>query len=223
MKIGLVDVDSHNFPNLALMKLSAYHKSKGDNVEFINHLLNYDVVYQSKIFTYSKDNNFAVNTKKIIKGGTGYYGSDAFTSVLQNEIEHITPDYNLYNFEKYKGCAFGFLTRGCPNHCKECIVPEKEGDIKPYADIDEFLGDKKIAILLDNNVLASKHGLKQIEKIVDKKIRIDFNQGLDAKIIAKNPDIAKLLSRVKWHKYLRMAIKYAICGRSNKIIKRIWM
>ncbi len=206
MKIGLIDVDGRNFPNLVLMKLSTYHKTKGDTIEFINIMKTYDVVYNSKVFTYSKDSDFSVSAREIIKDGAGYYGSDIFKKILPIEIEHIKPDYSLYSFiKKYKGCAFGFLTRGCPNKCNFCIVPEKEGNIKAYADIDDFLDNRKIAILMDNNVLASEHGLKQIEKIVDKKIRIDFNQGLDAKIIAENPDIAKLLSKVKWYKPLRMA------------------
>ena len=207
MKIGLIGVDSKKFPNLALMKISAFHKSKGDSVEFVNHFYNYDIVYKSKVFVFTDDNNFKVNTKQFFKGGTGYYNTDkeAFKNVLPKEIEHVKPDYNLYHFEKYKDCAFGFLTRGCPNHCKFCIVPEKEGAIKPYADIDEFLDGRKKVIFLDNNVLACKHGLEQIKKLVDKEIKVDFNQGLNAKMIAENSDIAKLLSKLKWHKQLRMA------------------
>ena len=194
MKIGLFDVDGHNFPNLALMKLSAWHKRKGDNVEFINNFFKYDIVYKSKVFTYSKEDQTVIKADHIIEGGTGYN-----FNVLSDEVEHILPDYDLYDCEH----AYGFLTRGCPNKCSWCIVPNKEGDIIPNADISEFIGDKKSAVLMDNNVLASEHGLKQIEKIIDMKIKVDFNQGLDARLI--DNDIAKLLSKVKWIYRLRMA------------------
>lgn len=196
-KIGLIDVDGHNFPNLALMKISAFHKSIGDSVEWVN-INNYDRTYMSKVFTFSPDyqNGFS-NYGEIVKGGTGYN-----MNVLPSEIDSISPDYTIY--PKFKE-AYGFLTRGCPNKCDWCIVPSKEGNIKPYADIEEFLQGRKQAILMDNNVLAHEHGLKQIEKIIKLGVKIDFNQGLDARIIAKNKDIAELLSKVKWIRYLRMA------------------
>ena len=197
MKVGLIDIDGHNFPNLALMKISAYHKSKGDSVEFVT-IGNYDKTYVSKIFTFSYHfiNGFG-NYGEIIKGGTGFNK----TSNLPYEMEHIMPDYSLYKTDK----AYGFLTRGCSNKCNWCVVPRKEGLIKENAYITEFLNGQKEVILLDNNVLAHEHVLKQIEKIIALDIKIDFNQGLDAKIIANNKDIAKLLSRVKWIRYLRIA------------------
>jgi hypothetical protein len=198
MKIGLIDIDGHNFPNLALMKISAYHKSIGDTVEWAS-IENYDRTYMSKVFTFSPDfvSEFA-NYCEIIKGGTGF----KMTNKLPSEIDKICPDYSIY--PKYTA-AYGFLTRGCPNKCSWCVVPNKEGDIQPYADIEEFLQGRKEAILMDNNVLAHEHGLKQIEKIIRLNIKIDFNQGLDARIIAKDKSIAELLSKVKWIKYLRMA------------------
>lgn len=196
MKIGLIDIDRKKFPNLALMKISAYHKRLGDYVEFTN-LSNYDKTYISKIFTFSQDNYQSLsNLGEIVKGGYGYNFNE-----LSDEIEHIMPDYSLYKTDK----AYGFLTRGCPNKCSWCIVPEKEGKLRDNADITEFWNGQKEAILLDNNILASGHGLKQIEKIIDLKIKVDFNQGLDARIISNNKNIAKLLSRVKWSKPLRMA------------------
>ena len=100
MKIGLIDVDGHNFPNLALMKISAYHKSKGDQVEWWNGLMHYDIVYQAKVFdeTYTKDNNFVVMADKVIKGGTGY----GLENKLPDNIEHIYPDYSLYRGGRYR-------------------------------------------------------------------------------------------------------------------------
>jgi len=197
MKIGLIDVDGHNFPNLALMKISAYHKSIGDNVEWAM-FGNYDRTYMSKIFTFSLDQSAEFgNLGEIIKGGTGYN-----LNVLPAEFDNMIPDYSIY--PKFKE-AYGFLTRGCCNKCSWCIVPKKEGEIKPYSDIEDFLQGRKSAVLMDNNVLAHEHGLMQLEKIVRLKIRIDFNQGLDSRLIAKDEEIAKLLAKVKWLKPIRMA------------------
>jgi len=197
MDIGLIDVDGRHFPNLALMKLSAWHKSQGDTVTFAS-LGEYDLLYYSKVFTFTEDFDPGLASgAKSVYGGTGYKKYNK----LPEEIEHIMPDYELYKCKH----AYGFLTRGCIRKCSWCVVPDKEGPLVPHADIDEFIGDMDTAILMDNNVLASGHGLKQIEKIIDKKIKVDFNQGLDARIISDNPDIAKLLSRVKWLKPIRMA------------------
>jgi radical SAM superfamily enzyme YgiQ (UPF0313 family) len=196
-KIGLIDVDGRNFPNLALMKISAYHKSMNDSVEWVT-VDNYDRTYMSKIFSFSADHEHGLsNYGEIIKGGTGYN-----MSVLPDYIDKLCPDYSIY--PRFKE-AYGFLTRGCPNKCEWCIVPTKEGNIKPYADIEEFLNGRKAAILMDNNVLASEHGLKQLEKIAKMRLPVDFNQGLDARIIAKNESIAELLGKIKWYKPLRMA------------------
>lgn len=199
MKIGLLDIDGHNYPNLALMKLSAYYKAQGDSMEWCSTWNKYDVVFKSKIFSFSPDECHHINADKILPGGTGYFDNGYDT--LSSPIEHIYPDYTLYNTED----AYGFLTRGCPNKCSWCIVPSKEGEITSHAEIKEFWNGQRKAILMDNNVLASDHGLKEIEKIISLGIRVDFNQGLDARIIAYNPDIAKLLSKVKWDPILRMA------------------
>lgn len=118
MKIGLIDVDGHNFPNLALMKISAYHKSKGDNVEWFFGFDEYDKVYMSKVFTFTEDFTQVINAKEIIKGGTGY----DLKSKLPQEMENMYPDYDLYGI---KDVAYGYLTRGCPRGCKFCIVAEK--------------------------------------------------------------------------------------------------
>ena len=199
MNIGLLSVDNHsNFPNLALMKLSAYHKKQGDSVEFANAMFqNYDKVYKSKVFTFTPDDKEIYNCE-VIKAGTGYRD---YTTVLPDNIEHICPDYDLYNSDT----AYGFLTRGCPNSCSWCIVPHKEGKIKPNADIEEFLSNKKQAILLDNNVLASTHGLEQIEKIIRLGIRVDFNQGLDVRLAFNDKYILDLLAKVKWIRQIRFA------------------
>ena len=194
MKIGLIDCDGFKFPNLALMKLSAYHKTQGDDVRWVG-IGAFDKTYISKVFTYKKtDIGFLASLGEVIQGGTGFNNN-----ILPENIEHIMPDYSLYKTDK----AYGFLTRGCPNNCPWCIVPEKEGDIKANADITEFWNGQKEAVLLDNNVLASKYGIKQIEKIRHLGIKIDFNQGLDCRLIDKS--IAKLLAETKWINFLRLA------------------
>lgn len=180
MNIGLIDVDGHKFPNLALMKISAYHKAKGDNVEWCIPMMPYDIVYQSKVFddTYSKDISFTPIADKIIKGGTGY-GLD---NTLPHEIEHMYPDYSLYP-ELTKDTAYGFLTRGCPRGCKFCIVAEKEGR-RSYkvADLSEFWRGQKYITLLDPNILACREHLDLLKQLVESKAYVDINQGIDIRL-----------------------------------------
>ena len=203
MKIGLVDVDGHNFPNYALMKISSYHKSIGDDVEWANPIFGeYDLVYKSKVFTFTED-NYDVFDCEVKKGGTGY----DITSKLPDHIDIMQPDYSLYGID---GTSYGFLTRGCPNKCKWCIVPIKEGKVYPYRDIDDVANGNNRIILMDNNILASDYGINQLIKIADKGYRVDFNQGLDARLITQ--DIASILSKIKWIRYIRLA-----CDRSSQI------
>lgn len=193
MNIGLHDADATSYPNLALMKLSAWHRREGDRVEWFAPLLGkYDRVYSSKVFTFTATDGYLPVTTE--RGGTGYT-SDA---VLPYDVEHTMPDYALY------GCDYsmGFLTRGCPRKCSWCFVPAKEGDIKPHADVEEFTTHRDV-VLMDNNVLAHPHGIEQIEKIAKLGLRVDFNQGLDARLI--NDGVARLLSRVKWRRPVRLA------------------
>lgn len=193
MKIGLIDVDSHHFPNLCLMKLSAYHKAKGDTVEWWNGFEKYDIVYKSKVFTevYTTEENTVIYADKIIEGGTGY----DLENKLPYEIEHSYPDYSLYP-KLTKDTAYGFLTRGCPRHCPFCIVSQKEGkqSIK-VSDLSEFWRGQKIIKLLDPNLLACKDHIELLQQLIDSKAYIDFTQGLDARCI--NEKNVKLLSKVK--------------------------
>lgn len=178
MNVGLIDVDSHNFPNLALMKISAYHKNKGDQVEMWNGLKHYDRVYQSKVFdsTYSEDNEFCINADEVIKGGTGY----DLKNVLPKEIEHQYPDYSLYNESK----AYGFLTRGCPRGCKFCIVAEKEGRCsKQIAELSEFWREQKEIVLLDPNLAACENAEKLFDDLIKTGAWVDINQGIDIRFM----------------------------------------
>jgi len=195
-KIGLIDVDNNSFPNLALMKISSYHKAIGDTVEFVA-IGNYDITYISKVFTYTPDYTPSLaQLGEIIKGGTGY----DLTTKLPDEIDNMLPDYSIYGITDK---AYGFLTRGCNYNCKWCVVSKKEGKVKPYRDIEEILQGRKKAIIMDNNILASDYGVQQIEKIVKLGIKVDFNQGLDARLIT--PEIAELLSKIKWIRSVRFA------------------
>ena len=193
MKIGLIDVDGHNFPNLALMKISAYHKAKGDNVNWVIPLETYDLVYQAKVFddTYSKDIDWMPQAEKVVKGGTGY----GISNELADEIEHIYPDYSIY--PKFtKNTAYGYLTRGCPRACGFCIVAEKEGrKSEKVADLNEFWKGQKYIKLLDPNLLACKHHLELLTQLSESGSWVDFTQGLDIRLI--NERNVEALNQVK--------------------------
>ena len=193
MKIGLIDVDGHNFPNLALMKISAWHKQRGDTVEWCFPLDHYDIVYQSKVFdnTYSPDIDWTPNADVIHKGGTGY-GLD---NKLPYEIEHMYPDYSIYP-ELTKDTAYGFLTRGCPRHCDFCIVGDKEGlRSTKVADLSEFWSGQKNIVLLDPNILACKDRMELLDQLIESKAIVDFSQGLDIRLT--NEAVAEKLSRIR--------------------------
>ena len=193
MKIGLIDVDSHNFPNLALMKISAYHKAQGDTVEWANALEHYDVVYQSKVFdnTYSPDIGWSPNADKIIKGGTGYN----LKTVLPDEIEHTYPDYELYP-TLTKDTAYGYLTRSCPRGCDFCIVADKEGRKScKVADLSEFWHGQRFIKLLDPNILACRKHIELLKQLAESNAYVDFTQGLDARLLTTENIV--LINRIK--------------------------
>lgn len=193
MKVGLIDVDGHNYPNLALMKISAFHKAKGDDVEWCLPICHYDIVYQSKVFddTYSPDIDWFPQAERIIKGGSGY-GLD---NTLPPEIEHIYPDYSIYG-DLTRDTAYGFLTRGCPRGCKFCIVASKEGR-RSYkvADLSEFWKGQKHIELLDPNILACRDHPDLLRQLIESKAWVNFNQGLDIRLT--NEENIALLNAIK--------------------------
>jgi len=196
VKIGLFDIDS-KYHNLALMKLSTYHKRRGHKVEFYQPLwrASYDIIYCSKIFQKSNKNDGYIN-KDMVCGGSGF----EYLTVLPDYIEHIRPDYSLYDLN----FSLGFTTRGCIRNCKFCIVPEKEGKIKEHAEVEEFLNPKSnVVVLLDNNFLALPSHVKKLQKYIKKGWRIDFNQGLDIRLI--NKENAGLLAKIKLERMIRFA------------------
>ena len=192
MKIGLYDADSHNWPNLCLMKLSAYHKAQGDDVEMWSPEGKYDLVYKSRVFTdsYSKDTQVIVNAAHVICGGTGYGpGPD-----LSDAVEHTRPDYSLY--PQFQGTAYVFLTRGCPRNCGFCIVSGKEGRrSRQVADLSEFWDGQREIKLLDPNLLACPDHEKLILQLADSRAWVDFTQGLDIRLVT--PDNVALPNRVR--------------------------
>ena len=188
MKIGLIDVDAEHFgkskyPNLALMKLSAWHKAQGDEVEWWWGFSQYDRVYMSKVFdeTYTRDVPEPANAAEIVKGGTGY----SLDNKLPDEIEHIYPDYSIYP-ELTKNTAYGFLTRGCPRGCHFCIVAGKEGrrSVK-VADLSEWWNGQKDIVLMDPNLLAYKGHMDLLEQLIESKAYVDVNQGFDARLLTE--------------------------------------
>ena len=215
MRIGLIDVDGHNYPNLPLMKLSAWHKAQGDNVEWYNPMFSghCDKVYMSKVFSFSPDYQYFIDADEVIKGGSGYCislqnGKEVYDKSkdipLPYEVEHIYPDYSLYGITD---TAYGFLTRGCPRGCNFCHVEAKEGRAtKKVADLSEFWNGQKNIVLMDANLIACKEWKDLLQQLIDSKAYIDINQGIDIRLMTDEK--AEMIKQLKvknihfaWDKY----------------------
>jgi hypothetical protein len=193
MVVGLIDVDGHNFPNLALMRISAFHKQSGDSVEWWwTDFKHYDAVYMSKIFSdaYSKDAAEPLNADKVYKGGTGYCihlenGREVFDESknvsLPTEIEKCFPDYSLYPQFDF---AVSMTSRGCPRGCEFCIVGKKEGrqSVK-VADVSDFWNGQKEIRVLDPNITACRDKRDLFDQYRQTDALIDFTQGLDIRLL----------------------------------------
>lgn len=195
MKVLLIDVDS-KISNLALMKISAYHKSIGDTVGF--NICDPDLVYASIVFS---KNGWKGNGIKqmypdatVVVGGSGY----DLKSELPEHIECLMPDYDLYPSMDY---SLGFTSRGCIRNCSFCIVRQKEGYFKPVSGIYRFWNpDHKKIVLLDNNILANQEHFEMVaHQILEEDLIVDFNQGLDIRLI--NTFNAYLLSKLRVKTY----------------------
>lgn len=190
MRVALHDADATAFPKLALMKISAVWRAAGHTTYLYQPGASYDHIFSSKVFTFTPENAPA-------NSHLGGYGR-GLTACLPDQIEHACPDYALYGLNY----SMGFLTRGCCYDCGHCFVRRKGGALRPAADFTEFVRHDT-AVFMDNNVLASEHGIHQIEKLAAAGIKCDFNQGLDARFI--DNAAARLLKRIKGAVPLRLA------------------
>lgn len=202
MRVGLIDVDGHNFPNLALMRISAYHKARGDTVEWWwSDFVHYDVVYMSKIFSdaYSKDIAEPMNADKVIKGGTGYCiklgadGKEHFDQSknvpLDAEMEKCFPDYSIYPQFDF---AVSMTSRGCPRCCSFCHVAAKEGRCSTkVADVSDFWNGQDEIRILDPNITACREKRDLMKQYKETGAVLDFTQGLDIRLL-NDADIADI-------------------------------
>ena len=227
MRIGVIDVDNRGklhdcFPNICLMKISAWHKSQGDSVEWVNPLFggHYDKVYMSKVFSFSPDYEYYINADEVIKGGSGYAiklidGKEVYDKTIDNdlpqEIEHMMPDYSLYfndsvDFDskgkltklgiQHRQTAYGFMSRGCPRGCSFCHVKAKEGLCsRKVADLSEFWSGQKIIQLCDPNTLACRDWEDILTQLIESKAKVNFNQGLDIRMMTEKK--AEMLNQIK--------------------------
>ena len=203
-RIGLIDVDGHNYPNLPLMKISAWHKQNGDIVEWYEPLFggHYDKVYMSKVFSFTPDYQYLIDADEIEKGGSGYCislinGKEVYDKSkdkeLPYEIEHIYPDYELYGVTD---TAYGFLTRGCPRGCDFCHVKDKEGLCsRKVADLNEFWKGQKNIVLCDPNLLACREWKDLLQQLIDSKAYVDVNQGFDIRMMTEEK--AEMIKQLK--------------------------
>ncbi len=217
MRIGLIDVDGRNFPNLALMKLSSFHKAQGDTVEWYEPMFSghFDKVYLSKVFSFTPDFDYPIDADEVVRGGSGYCislvdGKEVFDKSkdkeLPYEVEHIYPDYSLYP-ELTADTAYGFLTRGCPRGCDFCIVEKKEGRCSvKVADLSEFWRGQRKIVLCDPNILACKDWRGLLQQLIDSGAEVDFNQGLDIRLMSEEKITMLRQIRIKeihfaWDRY----------------------
>ena len=193
MRIGLIDVDGHNFPNLALMRISAWHKAQGDEVVWWwSDFEHYDIVYMSKIFSdaYSPDIPEPMNADKVIKGGTGYCislgedGKEHFDQsknhTLPPKIEKMFPDYSIYPQFSF---AVSMTSRGCPRGCSFCHVAAKEGRCsQKVADVSDFWNGQKEIKVLGPNITACREKRDLLRQYRETGAWIDFTQGIDIRL-----------------------------------------
>ena len=174
-------------------------------MEWWNPLYRYDRIYSSKVFDFTPVDPYLPDDA--IRGGTGYRDIP-IDRTLPDEVDGMFPDYSIYPECDY---AIGYLTRGCPNNCRWCVVPHKEGNIRPYREWQEIVRpDTDKLILMDNNILACDYGIQQLESLIGSGYRIDLNQGMDARLV--NREIAEILSKLSWIRHIRFS-----CDQKSQI------
>lgn len=207
MRIGFIDCDQKNsknpFPNLCIMKLSAWHKAQGDITEWYEESKgDYDKVYVSKVFSFTPDYEYPIKAKEVVFGGSGYAismvdGKEVYKKELDKslpyEIEHIYPDYNLYGITD---TAYGFISRGCPRGCDFCHVKDMQGKISHKVnDLTEFWNGQKNIVLLDPNISACKDWKDIFQQLIDSNSYVDFSQGLDIRLMTDEK--IEMLKKIK--------------------------
>lgn len=215
LRIGLIDVDNTDFPNLVLMKLSAWYKSLGHSVDLlkpadvlggINLFTPYDKLIGACVFTDNMPIVLALREQGVDIAGCGT--DDKRT--LPDEIEHIYPDYSLYGIEN---TAYGFLSRGCPRGCPFCIVAGKEGrQSRKVADLSEWWSGQKEIKLCDPNLLACPEHMDLLAQLADSKSKVDVNQGFDARLLT--PQVIEAMNKVKFS-----VIHFAWDNPKDKIVQ----
>jgi len=224
MKVLLVEPDYYTrYPPLGLMKLSSFHKSRGDDIDFVRGLVNNcnydpDIIKITSLFTYSwKPVHRAIEfyhrlypRAKIEVGGI--YASIMPERIrlkfpfafihkgLYNPAERYMPDYDmLKTVKKWSdwNSSILFTSRGCIRNCPFCVVPKLEGKIcSADISIKDYIypGHKKI-ILWDNNFLASPRWKESTNELKEIGLWVDFNQGLDARLV--DDEKARMLADLK--------------------------
>jgi hypothetical protein len=191
------------------MKLSAWHKAQGNSVEWYEPLFSghMDRVYMSKVFSFTPDYEYFVNADEVIKGGSGYCielvdGKEVYHKErdrpLPYEIEHIYPDYSIYYgmIKDIEQTAYGRLTLGCPRGCAFCHTGVKDGlRSHKVADLSEFWSGQKNIVLLDQNILACKDWKPLLQQLIDSGAYVDFNGGLDARLVTEEK--AEMLGKIR--------------------------
>lgn len=236
MAKGLIDIDS-KIPNLALMKISSYYKSFGEQVEFVQPGKEYEKIHASAIFTKSKSKCKELIDyygDKIEIGGTGW----DINKTLPEAIERMKPDYDLYSAdmickrirgigtkeakmkkaETIVNAGIGFTSRGCIRNCPFCFVPKKEGSFRQVAEIKDLINPRSnVLILNDNNLTADPNCIDKLHEIRDRKLIVDINQGCDVRLM--NDEIAAALSEVKHLRSLHYA--WDLMGFENQVMEGI--
>lgn len=209
MKIGLIDIDG-KMPILPLMKIKTFY---GEQANWLKGFETYDKVYISKLFKFSNDFPYVINSKEIIKGGTGY----DLKSKLPDDIEKCQPDYSIYPNCDY---SIQFFSRGCIRNCPFCVVREKEGNICPVEPMNLNPNGKHIEVF-DNNFFANPNWKEAINTLIDYNQKVNFH-GVDVRIMTEEQ--AYWLNQLKHHKQIHIAWdnpKDNIIPRIQEMIKYI--